>query len=173
MDVPSVTTFLLTWNASDVGYARTGYESDIEATSAGRSVRGRWSFGSRRGGTAPGDRVFLLRQRIDRGIVASGILADGVIFADAHWEGDPRKVTHYADVLWDRVVPVDERLPVQDLLHDVPDHHWNFVFASGQEIRSPAAEKLARRWAEHLADLAVHSPTRSMLKVSRRTLSRS
>ena len=145
-----MTTFLLTWNASETGYARTNYRSDIAATAAGRTVRGRWSFGSRRGGTAPGDRVFLLRQRVDRGIVASGTLADGVIFPDAHWAGDPRRVTHYADVLWDTVLPVADRLPIADLLHDVPGHHWNAVFASGQRIRPPADDALEKLWAEHV-----------------------
>jgi hypothetical protein len=144
----ALTTFLLTWNASDLGY-RT-HASDIAATAGGRTVRGRWSFGSRRTGAAPGDRVFLLRQRADRGIVASGTLADGLIFPDTHWEGYRRKVTHYADVLWDRVLPVAERLPIEELLHDVPGHHWNAVFASGQRIRPPADEALEKLWAEHL-----------------------
>ena len=143
-------TFLLTWSATDTGYARTNYAADIAETAAGRTVRGRWSFGSRRSGTAPGDRVFLLRQRRDRGIVASGTLADGVIFPDAHWEGDPRRVTHYADVLWDRVLPVADRLPIEQVLHGVPGHDWNAVFASGQRIRPPADEALKKLWAEHL-----------------------
>ncbi len=143
-----MTTFLLTWNASETGYAT--HASDIAETAAGRTVRGRWSFGSRRGGTSPGDRVFLLRQRAERGIVASGTLADGLIFPAEHWEGDPRRVTHYADVLWDNVLPVADRLPIEDLLHDVPGHHWNTVFGSGQRIRPPADEVLEKRWSEHL-----------------------
>jgi hypothetical protein len=147
-----VATYLLTWNASDIGYAT--HSSDVAETAAGRTVRGRWSFGSRRGGTAPGDRVFLLRQRADRGIVASGTLADGLIVPDAHWEGDPRRVTHYAEILWDTVLPVADRLPIEDLLHDVPGHHWNAVFANGQRIRPPADEALEKRWSEHLAFIA-------------------
>ena len=141
-------TFLLIWNASEAGYATHG--ADVAETAAGRTVRGNWSFGGRRGGTAPGDRVFLLRQRSDRGIVASGTLADGVIFPDAHWEGDARRVTHYAEILWDTVLPVADRLPIEDLRHDVPGHHWNAVFANGQRVRPPADEALERRWAEHL-----------------------
>ncbi|HET6534165.1 MAG TPA: hypothetical protein VFH03_26590 [Actinoplanes sp.] len=166
-----MTTFLLTWNASETGYARTNYRSDIAATAAGRTVRGRWTFGSRRGGTAPGDRVFLLRQRTDRGIVASGTLADGVIFPDAHWTGDPRRLTYYADVLWDHVLPVADRLSLEDLRHDVPGHHWHAVFASGQQVRPPNDRLLDDRWARHLADLSPHSPSGSMLKLSRNTLS--
>lgn len=149
-----MTTFLLTWNATETGYARTNYHADIAATAAGRIVRGRWSFGSRRAGAAPGDRVFLLRQRVDRGIVAAGTLVDGVIFADAHWAGDRGRLTHYADVHWDRVLPVADRLPIEELRYAVPDHHWNFVFAGGQQVRPEAAEALAKVWQDHLAQLA-------------------
>jgi hypothetical protein len=147
----ALTTFLLTWNASDLGY-RT-HASDIAATAGGRTVRGRWSFGSRRTGAAPGDRVFLLRQRVDRGIVASGTLADGVIFPAAHWQGHPAKSTFYAEVLWDRVLPVTDRLPFEELLHEVPGHDWRHIYGSGQLVRPPADAALHRRWQEHLADL--------------------
>jgi hypothetical protein len=143
-----VSTFLLTWNASETGYAT--HAADVAATAAGHTVQGRWTFGSRRGGAAAGDRVFLLRQRADRGIVAAGTLVDGLIFPAAHWAGDPRRVTYYAEIRWDTVLPVADRLPVEDLLHDVPGHHWNAVFASGQRIRPPADAALEKRWAEHL-----------------------
>jgi hypothetical protein len=148
-----VSTFILTWDGSDTGYFRTNHENDIAATAAGRRVRGRWSFGSRRSGTAAGDLVFLLRQNTARGIIASGRLADGVIFPAPHWAGRADRVTYYADVLWERVLPVPDRLPIAELLHDVPGHHWNHIFASGQRVRPPADADLARRWAEHLKDV--------------------
>lgn len=148
-----MTTFLLIWDASDTGYPPANLAADIAATAAGRLVAGRWTFGSRRGGTAPGDRVFLLRQRADRGIVASGTLADGVIFPAAHWQGHPLKSTYYAEVWWDRVLPVADRLPFEDLLHAVPGHDWLHIYGSGQLVRPPADADLQRCWAEHLADL--------------------
>ena len=147
-------TFLLIWDASDTGYPPANLAADIAATAAGKIVTGRWSFGSRRTGTAPGDRVYLLRQRADRGIVASGTLADGVIFPSEHWQGRPGRGTHYADVRWDRVLPVADRLPFEELLHEVPGHDWRHIYGSGQRIRPPAEAALARRWAEHLTDLA-------------------
>ena len=151
--MPGVTTFILTWDGSDTGYFRTNYHRDIRATAAGSTVRGRWSFGSRRSGAAAGDRVFLLRQKTERGIVASGRLADGVIFPAPHWAGDPGKLTYYAEVLWDRVVPVADRLPFAELLHGVPGHNWNHIFASGQRVRPPSDTALADLWTEHLRDL--------------------
>jgi hypothetical protein len=153
VDGGCLTTFLLIWDASDTGYPPARLAADVAATAAGDTVTGRWTFGSRRGGTAPGDQVFLLRQRSDRGIVASGTLADGVIFPAAHWQGHPAKSTYYAEVRWERVVPVADRLPFEELLHDVPGHDWHHIYGSGQRVRPPADEALQRRWAEHLADL--------------------
>ncbi len=148
-----MTTFLLIWDASDTGYPPASLSADVAATAAGRLVAGRWSFGSRRGGAAAGDRVFLLRQRTERGIVASGTLADGLIFPAGHWQGRPARSTYYAEVLWDRVVPVADRLPFEELLHDVPGHDWRHIYGSGQRVRPPADEALFYRWTEHLADL--------------------
>jgi hypothetical protein len=153
VDGGCLTTFLLIWDASDTGYPPANLSADIAATAAGGRIAGRWSFGSRRGGTAPGDRVFLLRQRADRGIVASGTLTDGVIFPAPHWQGRPGRSTFYAEVLWDRVLPVADRLPFEELLHDVPGHDWLHIYGSGQQVRPPADAALQHRWTEHLADL--------------------
>ncbi|WP_067509355.1 hypothetical protein [Actinoplanes sp. TFC3] len=146
-----MTTFILTWDGSDTGYFKTNYENDIASTAAGVPVKGRWSFGSRRSGTSAGDEVFLLRQNNRRGIIAAGHLADGLIFPAPHWAGDPLKVTYYADILWDRVLPVADRLPLAELLAEVPGHHWNHIFASGQQVRPPADEALADLWKFHIA----------------------
>ncbi|OJF10085.1 hypothetical protein [Couchioplanes caeruleus] len=148
-----MTTFVLIWDASDTGYPPANHRADIAATAAGETVRGRWSSGSRRSGTEPGDRVYLLRQRTDRGIVASGRLTDGIIVAGPHWAGDPRRATYYLEVSWDRVLPVADRLPLDDLLHEVPRHNWNHIFASGQRVRPPSDAALDRLWVRHLRDL--------------------
>ena len=153
MDGGCLTTFLLIWDASDTGYPPDRRAADIAATAAEKPVTGRWSFGSRRSGTAPGDRVYLLRQRADRGIVASGTLADGVIYPAEHWLGRSGRSTYYADVRWDCVLPVADRLPFEELLHDVSGHDWRHIYGGGQQIRPPAAEALHKRWADHLADV--------------------
>jgi hypothetical protein len=156
-----LTTFLLIWDASDAGYPPARLAADIAATAAGKIVTGRWSFGSRRSGTAPGDHVFLLRQHTDRGIVASGTLADGVIFAAEHWQGRPGRNTYYADVRWNRVLPVAHRLPFEELLHEVPGHDWQHIYGSGQQVRPPAEAALHRCWADHLADVFGPGPVGS------------
>ena len=148
-----MTTFLLIWDASDTGYPPANLAADITATAAGRPVPGRWSFGSRRRGTAPGDRVFLLRQHRQRGIVGSGTLADGIVFPAPHWQGHHGRHTYYVEVRWDRVVSVADRLPYEQLLHEVPGHDWQHIYGSGQQIRPPADADLLRSWTGHLADV--------------------
>ena len=130
-------TWILTWDGSDAGYADDQYAADVASTGAGRLAPIRWSTGSRRAGTTKGDRVFLLRQGVDRGVVASGALVDGVVFSEPHWE-NPGKTARYARVLWDRVVPIEDRLTTEELLLEISEHHWNSIFASGQELQEPA-----------------------------------
>ena len=81
----------------------------------------RWSVGVRTQGLSVGDRGFILRQRTNIGIVASGRLTDGMIFQAQHW-ATPGKTARYAHVTWDRVIPVSDRFPVEDLLVEIPSH---------------------------------------------------
>lgn len=148
-----VLTFLLTWDAGDAGYPPADYAADVAATQADQTVPGRWSMGSRRSGTSAGDRVFLLRQKVDRGIVASGTLTDGVIFPGPHG-ADPSKTAYYADITWDRVVPVADRLPFAELAAIAPNHKWDHVLASGQELVAPGDAALEARWQDLLAGLS-------------------
>jgi len=147
-----VTTSILTWDGSDAGYAPSKYAADIAATRSGGEASDRWSMGSRRGGTAAGDRVFLLRQGTDRGIVASGRLTDGVVFASRHW-ADAAGQAYYAYVTWERVVPVADRLPFEELVAGVPGHDWNHIHGSSQELHPPADEALSVRWNRLVAGL--------------------
>lgn len=147
-----VTTFVLIWDGSESGYAAADFAADVATTAAGSVVAGTWSVGSRRHGMFPGDRVFLLRQGTDRGIAAAGRLIDGVITVGPHW-ADPTKTAAYTDIEWDRVLPVEERLDFEDLLVQVPAHHWNDVMGSGQELRPPSDAELEALWANHLTTL--------------------
>lgn len=156
-----MTAFLLTWDAGDAGYPPSDYAADIAATEAGDAVPGRWSMGTRRSGTAAGDRVFLLRQKVDRGIVASGTLTDGEIYSAAHW-ADPNRTAYYADVTWDRVVAVADRLPVAELAALAPDQDWDHVLASGQELRSPGDAAVESRWKELIAGIGSSSGRRRL-----------
>ena len=109
----------------------------------------RRSVATRKRGMNAGDRVFLLHQRTDSGIVASGRVIDGVILKEQHLE-DPLKLASYVGVRWDRVVSIEKRLPIEDLVSSVPDHDWNHIYASGQQVHAPNDAALEARWAAYV-----------------------
>lgn len=147
-----MSTIILTWDGSDEGYDPTELAADIASTRVGRTAPARWSMGSRRRNIAAGDRVFLLRQGTARGIVAAGTATDGVVFEAEHWD-DPTKTAAYTAVGWDRVVPIDEGLEFGDLLKLVPDHNWNNIFGSGQQMQAPSDSQLEAAWDAHVRTL--------------------
>jgi 5-methylcytosine-specific restriction protein A len=151
-----VATFILTWNGSVEGYSPDDYADDVAVTAAGGTASRSWSV-NRTLDLQADDRVFLLRQHTDRGIVASGRLATGRILTGPHW-ADPSKEARYVDVEWERVVPVADRFDFSELAVAVPGHLWNTILASGQEIRPANAAALEEAWAAHLANLAVDQP---------------
>lgn len=146
-----MTSFVLIWDGSEAGYAAGKYERDVASTAAGGTAPGRWSMGSRRGGTAADDRVFLLRQENNRGIVASGRLTDGEIFQAPHY-ADPNRTARYSYVTWDTVLPIADRLPFDNLRAAVPDHPWNTIYGSGQQLKPPSDEQLEALWKAHVHD---------------------
>lgn len=143
-----MTTFILLWNATDESFAPSHYNKAISDTANGSKYEIGWTFGTRKSGAAPGDRVFLLRQRKDRGILASGTLTDGVIYQEPK-SNDPSRTMMIADVAWDLVLPVDERIPIEKLLVNVGGHDWNHVYSSGQQMDPTSARQLSTLWARH------------------------
>jgi hypothetical protein len=144
-----VSTFVFIWNPTNASYPPDDYAADVATTAACEVVEGRWSVGSRRRGMAAGDRAYLLRQKSDRGIVASGHLVDGEVFVDRHY-ADPTRVKYYTAIRWERIVRAEDRLTVEELLDTVPGHGWNTVYGSGQQVRPPADDLLAQAWRAHL-----------------------
>jgi 5-methylcytosine-specific restriction enzyme A len=134
-------TFLLTWNPDGPGLP----ESRLVA---GRRLAGRWGVGVRRSGISAGDRAFLLRQHRQRGIVAAGLFT-GEIYPDEHWNGSGR-VTTYADVAFDEVPALADRLPVDLLRAEVPGVAWNHLQGSGVRVRPPHDRDLEELWRDHL-----------------------
>jgi hypothetical protein len=166
-DSEGMITVILTWDAGESGYPSDDYARDVKRTAAGKAVSCRWSVGSRRGGLGRGDRVFLFRQNRERGIVASGTVTGGSVFADSHWE-DPTLQAWYISLRWDTVLPVEDRLPVEELRAAVPAHHWNHILGSGQRLYPPSDEQLERLWWSHLATLRAspHGPAAGPVPVS-------
>jgi hypothetical protein len=144
-----VATFVFIWDPTNSSYGPEDYAAHVARTAAGGVVEGRWSTGSRRRGLRGGDRAFLLRQRVDRGIVAAGRLVDGEVFVDRHYE-DPLRLKSYTRIRWECTLAAEDRLPIEELLRDVPGHGWNTVYGSGQQVRSPADVVLEEVWLRHL-----------------------
>lgn len=159
--------FILTWNPDRWTWPPEDHARAIQVTAAGGTVRDRYSVGRRTGGIQPGDRAMLLRQRRDRGLVASGVFTSE-LYADRHWDGSGRPTT-YGDLEWDTVLEIEDRLPVDQLELAVPEVHWHRIQGSGVAVPAPATRKLADLWASHTAELIFHSADEPSLPGSKQT----
>jgi 5-methylcytosine-specific restriction enzyme A len=142
-------TFILVWNPD----AWTRGDAWLDESAGPVNDKNRqpwnWSMGARRSGIDIGDRAFLLRQRRDRGLVASGFFTSNTIYPDEHWDGTGRQ-TWYADLEWDCVLRIDERLAVEDLKTLVPDVQWDRLQGSGVQVPAGVDDALERHWASHV-----------------------
>ncbi|MFZ2178237.1 MAG: hypothetical protein WAW17_30280 [Rhodococcus sp. (in: high G+C Gram-positive bacteria)] len=73
--------------------------------------------------------------------------SDGEVTPGPKWDGSGALVP-YVDVEWDAVLPVDARLPYEDLKARV-DYHW-MVRASGLQLPDDVAKAVNALWADHL-----------------------
>jgi 5-methylcytosine-specific restriction protein A len=141
-------TFILTWNPDRWSYHE--YLRDVRTTRAGLPVQGGWSTGIRRHGISEGDRAFLLRQHRERGVVAAGDFASR-IYEGEHWDpAAPEPTTWYADVSFDVVLDLDDRLPIEVLKSEIPRVVWDRMQGSGVEVPRASAERLEDLWQHHL-----------------------
>ncbi len=148
--------FLLTWNPDGDGWPEADYLAQVEGAAAGRIHADRWSVGGRRSGIAVGDQALLLRQIHERGLVAAGTFASEV-YEDDHWDGSGRTAT-YAQVTWQHLLPVEDRLPVEHLKDIAPGVPWHALRASGVLVRSPDDATLQDAWTRHLAATPYREP---------------
>ncbi|GLZ51676.1 hypothetical protein [Actinomycetospora sp. NBRC 106378] len=122
-------TFLLTWNPAKWAYEGDEYKRHVQQTSGPhpKPVEDHWSTGSRTK-VELGERVFLLRQGADR----PGVVAMGRVNSDArlepHWDAERAaagETAHFVDVVWDRVLDIDDRVPTAELEAEVGSVHWH------------------------------------------------
>jgi 5-methylcytosine-specific restriction protein A len=146
--------FILTWNSLKWDWDASGRGQAIAATAQGLQVPGRWATGVRTGGIVPGDRAFLLQQGPRRGMVASGLFTSEV-FQEPHWDGVPGKVANYAYVSWDKVLPDEQMLSVEEIKAHVPGLNWDRIQGSGVLLPEPGASRLGELWG---TDEAFTSP---------------
>lgn len=140
--------FILNWNPSTWKMPENETLDAVETTRAGGEYPMPWSVGHRTRGVGVGDRAYLLRQHVDRGIVASGYFSDEV-FQDDHWNGQGG-LANYGRITWTTWVAPEDRLAVEDLLREVPGVKWNHLQASGTAVKDIDAPRLDQLWREHL-----------------------
>jgi len=145
-------TRVLTWNPARFPIPDDDLAEMVTTTWKGGYLEETWSVGRFRSGINPGDRGFLLRQKTSRGIIASGTFSSEIFEGD-HWDGTPGKTTNYAGIVWDTWLDVDDRLPIDQLLHDVPNVPWNFLLGSGQPLKRAAEPVLEAVWRTHLSEI--------------------
>ena len=149
-------TFILTWNPDRWTWPDDEYPRAVQATAAGGSWDDRWSVGLRTKGILTGDRAFLLRQKRDRGLVASGIFVSE-LEPDKHWDGSGRP-TMYAQIAWDTVLDVEDRLSVDLLKAKVSEVPWDRIQGSGVAVPASSVQELAHLWSDHTRAQIFHSP---------------
>lgn len=108
-----------------------------------------WSTGNNKSIVA-GSRVFLLRQAVDRGIIAAGYTASGV-FEDSHWSGSGANAK-YAQVEFEVVLSVQDVLSIEKLEEARLGISWNHVQASGIQVPAQAVRRLEELWDSHLSE---------------------
>lgn len=138
---------LLTWNGQRQTYEAEDYERHILETGEGREVQGTWGVRAQRGGVPFGESAYLLRQRNARGLLARGRVVEYVA------AGELGETTAQVRVAWERVLPLAERLPIEDLIEQVDEFDWNSVFFSGRMLDHATSESIDSLWQRHLEQL--------------------
>jgi 5-methylcytosine-specific restriction protein A len=143
-----MTAYLLTWNPDRFAWA--DFDVVTAVTAAGERVRLRWSTGNTKS-VCEGDRVFLVRQARDRGLVGAGHAACNNFLAP-HWEGSGKEIP-YVHVEFEVLLSVVEVLPVADLEDADLGVAWGSLLASGFSVPDESLAKLEGLWQRHLARL--------------------
>jgi 5-methylcytosine-specific restriction enzyme A len=146
-------TFIVNWNPRRWDPDGVEHRRAVTRFRRRESVPSQWSVGRKRKGIEAGDRVFLLRQHKNRGLVASGRFSGG-IFQETHWDGSGRDA-NYAPIVWDAVIPVTDCLPIHELKQRVSPFPWDRLQASGVRLPDSLDQAMEDLWREHLRDLGI------------------
>ena len=141
-------TFLMTWNPVRLPIDEVEWDDMVDRTAKGEEVEARWTTGVAKKLLRSGDDGFFLRQTKDRGIVGTCRFLSEV-YEDDHWaiEG---KTANYADLVWTRWVPIEDRLPVETLIREIPEIVWNNIVGSGYRVPDDVESRLWDLWDDHI-----------------------
>jgi hypothetical protein len=139
-------TYLLTWHPYAYKMEAGEYlEQVLDVESQTGHYKGSWSTGQRNSSVEVGDRVFLFRQKRERGIVASGYTLSEC-YLDSHWR-DRRRNANYVKIEWDSWRRLEDRLTIETLEQTVPGFSWNHLQGSGIHLPDDDAVKVEKLWA--------------------------
>jgi hypothetical protein len=144
-------TYILTWNPSKWLWNPRDYARDVRQNEAGKLVSRRWSCGNRTN-IVPGDRLFLMRQGTDRGLISSGY-ATSESYEDEHWDESRDDQALYVDYKSEMLLKTDDRLPIEGLLREGLGVPWNNLYGSGVAVPVEWAPRLEQIWQDHLVNL--------------------
>jgi 5-methylcytosine-specific restriction protein A len=141
-------SYLLCWNPTR--WEWPDFETVVQRSIKGEPIAEPWSTGNTKA-ISEGQRVYLYRQAIERGIIGSGWTTSDT-YMDDHWDGSGKKIP-YAKVVFDRIVAPEDVLPVEGLIRRFPNFNWNRLQSSGISLPSDVASRLEALWQEHLKGL--------------------
>lgn len=145
--------FILTWQPDK--WEWENYLSCVQNTKNNIPVDEQWSFGNRKDANL-GDRIFLYRQKDNRGIIASGIITSDGVYLDKHFS-DPMKEGNCVDCRFENIIMPNDVLSVDDLKEIKTSVPWDRLQASGVEIPSDQGHLVENRWQAHLRNLGLKS----------------
>lgn len=149
-----MTTYLLTWDGNEESLPSETLSLVASVTQRGEPFSGSWTVSRRSLHLSRGDRLFLLRQRSERGLIASGWAAgqnpdEGAI---SSWQ-NLRPNAQVVSVIWDGMVAPRDRLPTEELQQLAPQANWDGVARSGVALDIYTANAVNDAWRRHLETL--------------------
>jgi len=152
------TALLFLWHPELSGFDLAAIEA---TTRTGDSWQTNWSTGSR-SRFIIGERIYLFRLGVNRGIVASGIVTSFPYNAP-DW-ADSANVREYVDISLDSasLTPLSQSV----LLSKIPSVRWDYQRTSGQRLEDEAAA-LEAIWNEHLQTLDL-TPAQTVVSAQER-----
>jgi len=162
-------TYLLTWNPeqrhSDGTLVWEDYEKDVAKFQKGNTVKIGWSCGNRKS-MDTNSRVFFLRQGNDR----PGLIGSGRVTTTPHEEvsfRNPTETAWYVEVDIDFLLPLEKRLPRDQLLKGILPLGLVNARASGYEIGKNLAIKLEKEWKIYTKSIKLVASVSSTIQSER------
>ena len=145
-------TYILTWNPEKWTWPPEDYAEEVSVTGRGKLFPTGWSCGNTRS-IVSGDRVFLFRQHTQKGIIGSGFATSNVYEGERWNPSRKRKKQLRVDYKSDTLLPVEQRLPVEELMTADLGVPWKNLRASGMRVPDENSPRLDKLWQRHLIQI--------------------